>query len=82
MREEIQVGYHAFVTDGGQEFGAIRQVTPNSVVVYIENAGDFELPLDAVKAVHSQKVIFDCSKLDPRIREAINHAHDAEVPDL
>ena len=82
MREDIKVGYHAFVSDGGQEFGAVRKVTPRGVVVYVENAGDFEVPLDAVEAVHSQKVVFDCAKLDPRIRKAIGHAHDAEVPGL
>ena len=50
--------------------------------MYIENAGDFELPLDAVKARHSQRMIFDCSKLEPGVREGIDHAHDADVPDL
>ena len=82
MHEDIKIGYHAFVSDGGQEFGAIRKVTPHGVVVYVENAGDFEVPLAAVEVVHSQKVIFDCAKLDPRIRKAIGHAHDAEVPGL
>jgi hypothetical protein len=69
MREEIQVGYQAFVSDGGEEFGAVRQVSPNGgsgLVIYVENAGDFYVPLDAVAAVHSQKVIFECRKLDTR----------------
>jgi hypothetical protein len=34
--------------------------------VYVENAGDFFVPLDAVEAVHSQKVIFNRGKLDRR----------------
>ncbi len=46
----------------------------------VENAGDFVVPLDAVEAVHSQKVILDCRKLDRRLREAIGHAYEAEVP--
>lgn len=29
MREDIKVGYQAFVSDGGQEFGAVRQISPN-----------------------------------------------------
>jgi hypothetical protein len=33
-----------------------------------------------VKAVHSQKVIVDPNKLDPRLRRVIGHAHDAEDP--
>jgi len=82
MRETIEVGYQAFVSDGDQEFGAIREISPNDLVVYVENAGEFRVGLHAVKAVHSQKVIFDCSKLDRRLRRAIGHAHDAEEPGL
>jgi len=33
-------------------------------------------------AVHSKKGILDCCKLDGRVRSAIGHAHDAEVPGL
>ena len=50
--------------------------------MYIENAGDFDLPLAAVQAPHSQGTIFDCSKLEPGVRERIEHAHDADVADL
>jgi hypothetical protein len=82
MREGIEVGYQAFVSDGGEEFGAIREVLPDALVVYVENAGDFRVPLEAVAAVHSQKVVFDCGKLDERLRQAIGHAHDGEVPGL
>jgi len=78
MAEAIQVGYQAFVTDGGEEFGAIREVLPDAVVVYVENAGDFRVPLDAVASVHSQKVVFAPEKLEERLCEAIAHAHDEE----
>jgi hypothetical protein len=85
MRQDIQVGYQAFISDGGEEFGAVRQVAPHGepgLVIYVENAGDFFVPLEAVAAVHSQKVIFECGKLDDRLRRAIGHAHDAEKPGL
>ena len=82
MRETIEVGYQTFVADGDDEFGAVRDVSPDGLVVYVENAGEFRVPLDAVKAVHSQKVIFDCGKLDRRLRRAIGHAHDAEASGL
>jgi hypothetical protein len=80
MQEKIQVGFQAFVSDGGEEFGAVRKVSPHELVVYVENAGDFTVPLSAVEAVHSEKVVFSCSKLDRRLREAIGHAHDREAP--
>jgi hypothetical protein len=83
MPEEIEIGYQVFVSDGGEEVGAIRTVSPNGrpeLVIYVENAGDFVVPLSAVEAVHSQKVILNCSKLERRLRRAIGHAHDAEDP--
>jgi hypothetical protein len=84
MQEPIEVGYQTFVSDGGEEFGAVREVSPNGrpeLVIYVENAGDFVVPLSAVAAVHSQKVVLTCGKLDRRLRQAIGHAHDAEEPD-
>lgn len=83
MSEAIAVGYQTFVSDGGEEFGAVRAVSPegrDELVIYVENAGDFVVPLSAVEAIHSQKVIFNCAKLDRTLRAAIGHAHDAEEP--
>lgn len=82
MQEKIEVGFQAFVSDGGEEFGAVRKVSPRELVVYVENAGDFTVPLDAVESVHSEKVILNCRKLDTRLRKAIGHAHDNEKPGL
>ena len=85
MREEIAVGDQVYAADGGEVFGAVRQVTPHGrpeLVIYVENAGDFVVPLEAVEAVHAQKVIVNCGKLEQRLREAIGHAHDAEEPGI
>ena len=78
----IEVGSPAFVSDGDDAFGAVRAVSPSSLTVYVENAGEFRIPLDAVEGVHFGKVVLTCHKLDRRLREAIGHAHDAEVPGL
>lgn len=77
----IEIGYQVFTRDGGEGIGAVRQVVPGGrpeLVVYVENTGDFVVPLAAVTAVHSQKVIIDLDKLDERVRVAIGRAHDAE----
>jgi hypothetical protein len=79
---DIEVGYQAFTADGGEEFGAVRAVADDTITIYVENAGDFVVPRDAVTSVHAQKVIIDCGRLEPRLRAAINHAHDAEEPGL
>ena len=84
-RPDIQEGFEVFVSDEDKAFGAVRKVSPHGraeLVVYVENAGDFVVPLAAVEAVHSQKVIVNCSKLDHKLRSAIGHAHDAEDPNI
>ena len=69
MEQQIEVGFQAFVSDGGEEFGTVRQVKPDGrpeLVIYVENAGDFVVSLDAVETVHFDKVILNCSRLDRR----------------
>ena len=80
MSERIAVGDQAFVSDAQESFGAIRALSSNGreVMVYVENAGDFTVPVDAVASVAFEKVTFDCKKLDPELRKVIGHAHDAE----
>lgn len=83
MKEQIEEGFEVFVSDGEKAFGAVRQVAPRDrpeLVIYVENAGDFVVPLSAVDAVHSQKVILNRRKLDPRLQQAIAGAHDSEDP--
>jgi hypothetical protein len=70
------------LAEGGEEFGAVRGYVPNAngLVVYVENAGDFVVPLEAVRSVHDGKVILDAGRIDKRLRQAIAHAHDREEP--
>jgi hypothetical protein len=84
LEPKIEAGFQVFTSDGGEECGAVRDVAPEGraeIIIYIENAGEFTIPLSAVEAVHSQKVIVNCARLAPRLRLAIGHAHDAEEPD-
>jgi len=80
MTEKIRVGFQTFVSDGQEEFGAVREIARDGrdVTVYVENAGDFVIPMSAVVSVQSEKVTFDCKKLEPKLRSAIGHAHDGE----
>jgi uncharacterized protein YrrD len=83
--ESIQVGFQVFDRDGGEEFGAVRDVCPEGrleLLVNIENGGDHCIPLDAIVDVHSEKVIVDATRLSPAVRQAIAHAHDDERPGL
>jgi hypothetical protein len=71
-----------YAEEGGETFGAVRCLVPqtNVHVVYIENAGDFEVPAEAVRRVHDGKAIVDTRRLDARLRTAIAYAHDREEP--
>lgn len=77
----IEIGYQAFTHDGGEEFGAVRDVQPDGrpeLIVYIENSGEYTVPLSAVTAVHSEKVVIDVSQLPEVLQKAIEHAHERE----
>ena len=77
----IEVGFHVFQEGGDEEVGAVREVAPGGrpeLVVDIENAGDFIIPLDAVSGVVEEKVIVDPKRLPDRVVHAMQHAHDAE----
>jgi len=85
VHETIQEDFEVYVHDGEVAFGAVRQVSPDGrqeIVVYVENGGDFTVPLSAVRDVHDEKVILDCAKLDRKLREAIGHAHEREDPNI
>ena len=77
----IEIGDQAFAKDGGEEFGAVRDVQPDGrpeLIVYIENSGEYTIPLSAVTGVYSGKVIIDVGQLAEALQEAVAHAHDRE----
>jgi hypothetical protein len=74
----VEVGFQVFLSEGGEEIGAVREVTPDHLIIYVEGARDFHVPGPAVLAAHDGKVILDPSKIDPAILESARHAHDRE----
>jgi hypothetical protein len=76
----IKEDYVVFVHDGDKQIGAVRHVSHNEIRVYVENAGDFAVPLSAVKEVTDDKVVLDGSKLAADLRKAIGRAHSGEDP--
>jgi len=80
--DAVQEGFDVFVHDGEKAFGAVRHVSRHEIVVYVENAGDFVVPISAVQDVSSEKVVLHCSKLDKKLKLAIGHAHQGEDPTI
>ena len=68
MQETIEIGYQVFVSDGGEEFGAVREISPNGrpeLVIYVENAGHFVVPLSAVAGRTFAEGHFNVRKAGP-----------------
>ena len=53
----IKTGDAAFLKDGADPFGAVRSVNggdgAGSIILYIENSGDFVVPAHAIGSIHS-----------------------------
>lgn len=83
IHQPIKRGFMVFAAEGEDGIGSVREVREAApeLVIYIENAGDFELPLSAISSVHDDKVVLDLDHLDAPLREALAHARDAEYPD-
>ena len=79
---QIEPGYMVFTGEGREGIGAVRQVGDMSLVIYVENSGEFEVPFAAIKAVHDQKVVLSPHLLDKGLLEAVSHARDREDPKL
>ena len=84
MVNPIQEGFEVFLRDGEDPFGAVRHIeSPKAkdFVIYVENAGEFRVPMTAVDAVHDGKVVLHRGRLDPLLLDAIRHAHEGEHED-
>lgn len=82
MHDTIQADFVVVASDGDDIIGTVRHINKGSseLVVYIENAGEFVVPFDAVQDVHSGKVVLKHEHLPAALREAVEHARDAEYP--
>jgi len=82
MSEPVEEGFDVFLHDGAKAVGAVRQVHAKSITIYVENAGDFDVPRSAIRDVHDEKVVLDSSRLDQKLRDAIRREHDREDPTI
>ena len=81
----IGIGDQVYLEEGADPCGGVRGLAPESgsgIVIHVENAGEFTIPIDAVRSVHDGKIVLDRSGLDQPLLDAIAHAHDSEVPGL
>ena len=79
-RNELGVGYQVYLAEGAEEFGAVRVVERDHLVVYVENAGEFIVRAEAIRSVHDGKVVLEPDRIDDQLRRAIARAHEREEP--
>ncbi len=74
----IQPDWEVFAQDGKPGIGAVRQVGPKHLDIYIEGFGDTRVTADQVTNAHDGKVLLDLDSLPSDLQQAIRHAHDGE----
>lgn len=82
MLEQIEAGDMVFIAEGEEGIGAVRAVNKDHFLLFVENAGEFDIPGAAIIRVHDRKIIINPARLSRRLLEAIGHTHDREDPDL
>lgn len=82
MKEVIQRDFMVFLAEGQEGIGAVHDVGADDLSIYVENFGEFLVPLSAVTSVHDQKVILDRGQVSEKLLRAVAHAHDSEDPRL
>jgi hypothetical protein len=82
MNEDIEIGFMVFLAEGKEGIAAVRGVNEQGIAIYVENAGEFIVPMAAVRKVHDGKVLLDPARLDKSLLEAVGHQRDREDPRL
>jgi hypothetical protein len=82
MLERVEVGDMVFIAEGQEGIGAVRQIHKDAFVLFVENAGEFDIPATAIVGVHDRKVIINPARLARGVLDAVGHAHDREDPKL
>ncbi len=81
MAARIEEGFEVFLHDGDVAFGAVQHAPApgaHELVIYVEDTGEFRVPMTAVKAVHEGKVMLNKGMLHVELLEAIARAHAEE----
>ena len=80
--QDVELGQMAFISDGPPAVGSVRAVSQTALTIYVENSGDFVVPIEAVTGAHDGKVMLDRARLDRAFLAAVGHGHDREVADV
>ena len=75
---QVHLDFEVFAQEGEHAIGAVREIHPDHLIVWIENRGDTRIDAEHIANAHDGKVLLEADGLPEALREAIEHAHDAE----
>ena len=79
--KDIRAEDEIFLREGALGIGAVREVRPDSLLVWLEGWGEATLGAGHVASAHDGKVLLDADALPADMRDRLRHAHDAELRD-
>lgn len=75
----INEDWAVFAHDGDVSIGAVRRISSDKLLVYIENFGDVTFHKSDVARAGEGKVVLRSDCLSRQVLDAIAHAHDQEA---
>ena len=75
----IKPDWEVFQKDGEKAVGAVLNVSPQSVTIYIENHGEIDLDPEHIERSEDGKVLLASSDLPDQLTQALAHARDSEA---
>lgn len=74
----VERDWGVFAREGATAVGAVRQVRPDRLVIYVEGYGDVTVGPQQVASAEEGKVVLALDALPPELRAAVERAHDQE----
>ncbi|MEM7642743.1 MAG: hypothetical protein AAF366_09460 [Pseudomonadota bacterium] len=75
----IRIEDEVFVHDGETGIGAVREVRPQTLLVYFEGYGDVQIGPENIASAHDGKVLLKPETLPPDLQQKLDHIHDTEL---
>jgi len=75
---DVTLDFEVFAHEGETAIGAVREIHPDHLVVWIENRGDTRIDAEHIERAHDGKVLLVEHGLPEELAHAIAHARDAE----
>ncbi len=77
----IRIEDEVFIRDGETGIGAVREVRPDTLIVYFEGYGDIVIGPEQIASAHDGKVMVRPETLPDDLQARLDHIHDGEYRD-